>query len=138
MAHFAELDENNIVKNVIVLDNATLLDLDGNEIEQKGLDFLIEHYGHNKWVQTSINKNFRKNYAGIGYFYDQERDAFIPPKPIGYDSFILDEETCIYEPPVLKPDDSQIRYYWDENEMSWVADEKYERNPETNDWRLKE
>jgi len=137
MANFAELDENNIVKNVIVVDNSILLDDYGNEIEEKGINFLLEHYGHSNWKQTSINKKFRKNYAGIGYTYDQERDAFIPPKPEGYNSFILDEETCIYEPPVPKPNDSEFRYYWSEQELAWKIDSSYEKDPETGDWRLK-
>ena len=84
MAHWAQLDENNVVTNVLVTDNN---DPNGDE----GYKWLIETIG-GSWVQTSYNANFRKNYAGIGYTYDEERDAFIPPRPS--DKHILDEETC--------------------------------------------
>jgi hypothetical protein len=94
MAHFAELDENNVVINVIVVHNNELLDENGNESEQKGIDFCVAHYGGN-WVQTSYNGNFRKNYASIGMFYDPMRDAFIAPKPDEF--WILNEETCQWE-----------------------------------------
>lgn len=78
MAHFAELDENNIVTRVIVIHNNELLDESGNELEQKGIDFCIAHYG-GTWVQTSYNGNFRGSYAGIGYTYDKTLDEFIAP-----------------------------------------------------------
>ena len=76
MAHFAELDENNIVKQVIVIHNNELLDENGNESEQKGIDFCVAHYG-GRWIQTSYNANFRGQYAGVGMIYDQEKDYFI-------------------------------------------------------------
>lgn len=91
MAHFAELDENNIVTNVIVVHNNELLDAEGNESEQKGIDFCVTHYGQ-RWLQTSYNGNIRKNYAGIGYTYDLDRNAFIAPKPENATGF--DEVTC--------------------------------------------
>jgi hypothetical protein len=116
MAHFAELDETNIVTRVIVVHNNELLDENGNESEQKGIDFCVAHYGGN-WVQTSYNSNFRKNYAGLGYMYDSIRDAFISPKP--YQSWILNEETCKYEPPIAYPSDNKF-YYWDEPTLSWI------------------
>jgi hypothetical protein len=78
MAHFAELDENNIVKQVIVIHNNELLDEDGTESEQKGIDFCIAHYG-GTWIQTSYNGTFRGTYAGSGYFYDKTLDEFIAP-----------------------------------------------------------
>lgn len=90
MAHFAELDENNVVTRVIVVHNNELL-IDGVESEQKGIDFCVAHYG-GRWIQTSYNGSFRKNYACIDYTYDQSRDAFIPPRP--NNSWTLDETTC--------------------------------------------
>lgn len=94
MAHFAELDENNIVKQVIVVHNNELLDEYGNESESKGTVFCQSLFGGN-WVQTSYNGNIRKNYAGIGFTYDQMRDAFIPPKLQCHPGdIVLVEETC--------------------------------------------
>jgi hypothetical protein len=92
MAHFAELDENNIVTRVIVVHNNELIDGEENESEQLGIDFCVAHYG-GRWIQTSYNRLMRKNYAGIGYLYDPIRDAFIPPKPENGE-WNLDEETC--------------------------------------------
>jgi len=90
MAHFAELDENNVVTQVIVVHNNELL-VDDVESEDKGIEFCIAHYGGN-WVQTSFNSTIRKNFAGIGYKYDSIRDAFIAPEPEGNLGF--DEATC--------------------------------------------
>jgi len=78
MAHFAELDENNIVTNVIVVNNNELIDDHGNELEQKGIDFCVAHFG-GRWIQTSYNATFRGVYAGIGYSYDEALDVFINP-----------------------------------------------------------
>lgn len=117
MAHFAKLDENNIVTQVIVVSNDVLLKEDGTESEEKGIKFLNETFGHAKWVQTSINSNFRKNYAGKGDYYNEYKDAFIRPK--AYDSFIFNEETCIWEPPIPYPDDEKL-YIWNEETVSWV------------------
>jgi hypothetical protein len=95
MAHFAELDESNIVKQVIVVHNNELLDDNNNESEQKGIDFCVNLLG-GTWIQTSYNGTIRKNYAGIGYLYDPIRNAFIAPKPeIG--EWILNEDTCQWE-----------------------------------------
>lgn len=91
MAHFAQLNDNNVVTQVIVVHNNELLDENGQESEVKGIAFCQSLFGGN-WVQTSYNANFRKNYAGIGYTYDAVRDAFIPPKP--EDNWVLDETTC--------------------------------------------
>ena len=102
MAHFAKLDENNIVIEVNIVHNNELLDEQGNEIEQKGIDFLIQWSGgYTNWKQTSYNGNKRKNYAGIGYKYDEQRDAFIPPKPNG-DYWVFDEEKCVWYDPEFK------------------------------------
>jgi hypothetical protein len=115
MAHFAELDETNVVKQVIVVHNNALLD-NGVESEAKGIAFCQSLFGGD-WIQTSYNSNIRKNYAGIGYFYDSERDAFIPPKP--FDSWILDEDTCNWEPPVPYPIDEKD-YIWNETDKEWI------------------
>ena len=96
MAHFAQLDDDNIVKQVIVVHNDELL-VDGVESESKGIEFCQSLFG-GTWVQTSYNGNFRKNYAGIGYTYDETRDAFIPPKPeVEGKVFVLNENTCLWE-----------------------------------------
>jgi hypothetical protein len=109
MAHFAELDSNNIVLRVLVVDNKMIIDEQGNEVEQLGINFLKSLFGQKTiWLQTSYSGNFRKNYAGIEYTYDQARDAFINPKPIvpiedeQYVTF--DESTCTwnYNPPINK------------------------------------
>jgi hypothetical protein len=79
MAHFAELNENNMVINVIVVHNNELIDENGDESESKGIDFCVAHFG-GRWIQTSYNSNFRGRYAGIGHYYDQELDIFTTPK----------------------------------------------------------
>jgi hypothetical protein len=118
MAHFAELNENNQVINVIVVSNNDCLTANGEEFESIGVAFCKSLLGEDtRWVQTSYNANFRKHYAGIGYTYDSIRDAFIPPKP--YESWVLIEETCLWTAPIPNPDDGQ-RYYWDEHIRNWV------------------
>ena len=118
MAHFAELSNFNIVLQVIVVDNSKLLAHDGVESEETGIQFCKKLYGdHTRWVQTSYNANFRKNFAGIGFFYDSDKDAFIPPRP--YPSWILDTDTCQWAPPVQYPADSKF-YIWDETTVSWI------------------
>lgn len=118
MAHFAKLDQNNVVLEVHVVHNNELLDENGVEQEQRGVDFLINwSNGYLAWKQTSYNGTFRKNYAGIGYTYDPQRDAFIPPKP--FPSWTLNEDTCLWEPPAPYPTDGNL-YQWDEITTSWV------------------
>ena len=118
MAHFAQLDENNIVLQVIVVHNDETHDENGIESELKGVQFCKSLFGENtRWVQTSYNANTRKNYAGIGYKYDIPRDAFIPPQP--YPSWILNEATCNWESPVPYPNDGKL-YTWDEHTQSWI------------------
>ena len=95
MAHFAQLDESNIVTQVIVVHNNELLEEDGTENPIKGARFCQSLLG-GTWIKTSYNGNIRKNFAGIGYTYDQTRDAFIPPKP-EEGNWILNEDTCIWE-----------------------------------------
>jgi hypothetical protein len=116
MAHFAKIDENNIVIQVIVVDNSDILDEGGNESEAIGVQFCKDLLGGN-WVQTSYNANFRKNYAGVGDTYDSTRNAFIEPSP--YPSWILNETTCRYEPPVARPEED-VPYRWDEDTTSWI------------------
>lgn len=116
MAHFAEIDENNVVLRVIVVNNADTSD--GNDVEREyiGIAFCESLLG-GTWVQTSYNGNIRKNYAGIGYTYDPQRDAFIPPQP--YNSWVLVEETCQWTAPVPRPTDGK-NYRWDEPTVSWI------------------
>lgn len=116
MAHFAEIDQNGIVLRVVVVSNQDTSDASGVEKEYIGAAFCERLLG-GTWKQTSYNGNMRKNYAGIGYTYDAQRDAFIPPKP--YPSWILNEQTCLWEPPVAMPDDGKL-YQWDEATTSWV------------------
>ena len=117
MAHFAELDSNNTVLRVIVVNNNNILDSNGQESEEVGINFCKGLFG-GEWKQTSYNANFRKNYAGIGYTYDGVLDAFIPPQP--YPSWVLNQETCLWEAPVPMPTDGQL-YGWDEATQSWVV-----------------
>lgn len=120
VAHFAELDENNIVIRVIVVNNNELLDENGNELESKGIQFCQSIFNGN-WIQTSYNANFRKNYAGIGFFYDETKDAFIPIKP--FSSWILNEETCNWQPPIPQPEPIEnFIWLWDEETTSWVSE----------------
>lgn len=126
MAHFAELDENSIVTRVIVVHNNELLDENGNESEQKGIDFCVAHYG-GTWIQTSYNGTIRKNYAGIGFIYDPILDGFIGHKP--HESWLLNESTCRWEAPIAYSTDGKI-YCWDEENLVWVEfveeEESYE------------
>ena len=111
MAHFAKLGVGNKILRVAVVSN------DVATTEQAGVDFLNSLYGsRDVWKQTSYNATIRKNFAGIDFKYDQARDAFIPPKP--YNSWTLNETTCRWEAPVIKPDDGQI-YNWNEENQQW-------------------
>jgi len=116
MATFAKLGLNNKVIEVLSVHNNELLDSNGVEQEVNGIDFLTKLTGYPVWKQTSYNNNIRKNHAGIGYTYDEDRDAFIAPKP--YASWILNEDTCRWEAPVAYPDDNN-RYTWNESNQTW-------------------
>ena len=124
MAHFAELDENNIVLRVVVVND---------DYEADGENWCKQFFGTDSWKQTSYNTRsgvhyapnssdpdggvaLRKNYAGIGYTYDEDRDAFIPPKP--FDSWLLDEPTCFWEAPIPYPNDDNA-YAWNESTQAW-------------------
>ena len=128
MAHFAQLDENNVVIDVVVVGNEELLDEHGVEQESLGVAFCQNLFGDDtNWKQTSYNKNFRKNYAGIGFTYDANRDAFIPEQP--YPSWTLDEETCGWFPPIQRPQAEGSYYSWDED--AYQADTN---DPKTAGW----
>ncbi len=119
MAHFAKLDDNNVVLEVNVVNNQVLLDEQGIEQEQKGIEFLIQWSGgHTNWKQTSWNKSFRKNFASSGGIYDPIKDAFIAPKP--YPSWLLNEQTCEWEAPKPKPSSGQLAF-WDEQAGEWIV-----------------
>ena len=115
MAHFAELDENNTVLQVIVVHNNELLDTSGNENEAKGVEFCSTLFGHTNWVQTSYNNNIRKQFAGIGSTYDSESDVFVAPQP--YPSWSLDDNND-WQPPTPMPEDDNV-YSWNEETQSW-------------------
>ena len=116
MAHFAQLDDQNIVLQVIVIHNNECLNDAGIETEAKGIEFCNSLIPGN-WVQTSYNATIRKNYAAIGFTYDKERDAFIAPKP--FNSWILNEENCQWKAPVPYPND-QKSYAWNEELLQWI------------------
>jgi hypothetical protein len=126
MASFAKIGLNNKVIEVLSVNNEVLKDSNGVEQEVNGIDFLTKLTGWAIWKQTSYNTHggvhsnngtpFRKNHAGIGYSYDEDRDAFIPKKP--FNSWILNENTCNWEAPVNKPEDNNM-YSWNELTLSW-------------------
>jgi hypothetical protein len=117
MAYFAKLGTGNIIEQVISINNSVITDANGIEQEKLGVDFINKLYNtRDVWKQTSYNNNIRKNFAGIGYYYDQARDAFIAPKP--FNSWILNEDTCRWEAPVAYPNDGQ-KYIWNETIKNW-------------------
>jgi hypothetical protein len=136
MASFAKLDNNNIVIKLVAVVNEVIKDSNGIEQEQLGINFLKTLYNepNANWKQSSYNTNagvhslggtpFRKNHAAIGYQYDSQRDAFIPQKP--YNSWLLNESTCRWEPPVIRPEstkeqkDNNQYYTWNEETQSWT------------------
>jgi hypothetical protein len=116
MAHFAELDSNNVVLRVVVVDNKDTADANGVEKEHIGAAFCERLFG-GTWKQTSYNGTIRKHYAGVGYAYNSVRDAFIPPQP--YPSWALDDDAN-WQPPVPMPTDGE-RYSWNESTQTWDA-----------------
>jgi hypothetical protein len=116
MAHFAQLDSNNVVVQVIVVGNADTADANGVEKEHIGAAFCERLLG-GVWKQTSYNGNMRKRYAGVGYTYDADRNAFIAPKP--FPSWVLNNTTVDWEAPVARPNDDKM-YRWDEETLSWI------------------
>ena len=123
MAHFAELDENNTVKRVLVVNNSYILDQNGQEQESIGVAFLQRLFGENTiWKQTSYNNNIRNKYAGMGDTYREDLDAFIQPSP--YPSWTLNETTFQWDPPTPRPDDivtetTITTYVWNEDTLTW-------------------
>ena len=115
MAHFAKLNENNIITEVLVVNNEMLLKTDGTESENKGKVFLNGLFGTANWVQTSYNGNFRKQYASTGFKYDETNDVFIRPQP--FNSWNLDSDFD-WQPPTDYPTDEQL-YTWNEDNQSW-------------------
>ena len=126
MASFAKIGLNNKVIGVHSLHNDVLKDANGVEQEVLGIDFLTKLHGWSIWKQTSYNTHggvhtldgtpLRKNHAGIGYTYDEDKDAFIPKQP--FNSWTLNEDTCLWEAPSAYPDDGK-RYEWNEETISW-------------------
>lgn len=113
MSHFAQIDENNIVTQVLVIEQDVIdTGLFGNPAS-----FVQTSYNTIGGVHTLGGTPLRKNYAGIGYTYDSVRDAFIPPKP--FNSWLLNEDTCLWEPPTAMPNDDKL-YQWDENALNWI------------------
>ena len=122
MAHFAKLDDNNLVIEVHRVHNNELLDENGNESEAKGIAFLVNWSGgYTNWKQTSYNVNFRKNYAGPGYTYRADLDAFVLPQP--YPSWTLDADAK-WQAPTPMPTDGTMEnpYRWNEATTSWIRD----------------
>ena len=115
MAHFARIDENGVVQQVVVVDNKDTADASGVEKEHIGAAHLEKILG-GTWKQTSYNGNMRKNYAGIGYTYRADIDAFVPPQPFA--SWVLNESTAQWDAPVPMPTDGNM-YSWDEDTVSW-------------------
>ena len=128
MAHFAQLDENNVVTQAIVVSNEDTSDVNGNEVEEIGVAFCKKLLGADtNWKQTSYNNNTRVRYAGIGYTYNEELDAFIPPKP--FESWTLDNSTADWvspagSAPALTEAEIEARsfYRWDEEGGAWVLE----------------
>lgn len=116
MAHFAKLDDNNNVIAVHVVNN-DVITIDGVESEQAGIDFLTNLHGYSNWKQTSYSESIRKNFAGVGFTYDAERDAFIPLQP--FNSWVIDEETCKWKAPTPCPTDGKA-YSWFDPIQQWI------------------
>ena len=119
MAHFAQLDADSKVINVIVVGDQNCLGDGGVESEQVGIDFCRSIFGPDtNWAQTSVNRRIRKNLAEIGYTFDHERNAFIPPSP--HPSWVLNEETCQWEAPIPMPATTPTTVYvWKEEQLAW-------------------
>ena len=122
MAHFARINKDWIVEEVIVIVNDLLQNEQGLECDWLGEQFCQSLYGaHTKWIQTSYNGNKYKNFAGIGYTFDPQRNAFIPPKP--FPSWVLNEESCLWMAPIPCPSDGK-EYAWDEESGTWLPEDQ--------------
>jgi len=113
MAHFARLDENNVVTMVAVVSNDDMVDENGNEVEALGVAVCEQVVGAGPWVQTSYNNNHRLRYASVGFTYDADNDVFIPPSP--FPSWVLNDQYD-WQPPVAKPEGN---YEWNEETQTW-------------------
>lgn len=132
MANFAKIGLNNIVIDVVHIDTILTMTPEGVETEQVGINYLKNLTGHETWVQCSFNTHggqhsegktpLRKNYPCNGFTYDSEKDAFVPPKQERFPSWVLNTETCLWEPPVPKPSpvDERMKYGWNEETLSWT------------------
>jgi hypothetical protein len=114
MAHFAQLNDDNLVVSVVVVNNRECLDANGEESEQVGIDYCANLFG-GRWMQTSFNGTFRKRFAAIGYSYDAVRDAFIPPRP--FLSWTFNEDSYEWQPPIAQP--TNALHSWDEKNQCW-------------------
>lgn len=134
MAHFAELDENNVVKRVLVVNDDYLIDENGNEVEALGRAHMQSFHG-GRWVQTSYNGNIRGHFAGIGWIYREDLDLFVAPKP--YPSWKLNQTTLDWDPPVPKPSNkpNNGQYVWDEEAQNWIVEEFPPKNITTERFR---
>jgi hypothetical protein len=125
MAHFAKLNENNEVIQVLVVNNKDIMDENGQESEAKGIAFCESHFGEGRWIQTSYTGSFRKRYGAVGATYLEEYDIFVPEKP--FPSWILNRKTGEWDPPVPYPPDhgrktvdgAYLHYYWNEENQQW-------------------
>lgn len=123
MAHFVELDENNEVLRVVVVNDDYLKDENGNEVEQLGIKHMQSVYGSDtKWIQTSYNDRIRGRFGRVGYIYNPIKDIFIESKPVEFPSWILDDQSNTWIPPVPMPDNPPEGHYyvWDEASLSWL------------------
>ena len=120
MAHFAELDENNVVIRVVVINDSDCLNDNGQESEAVGVAFCQELFGGGTWKQTSYNKNIRGNFAGVGMIYNETGDYFYVSKPSDFPSFVWDDSTKGWTFPVAEPTTDRNLYRWDEATVSWV------------------
>lgn len=117
MAYFAQINFENLVTQVIVVNDEVIGNKIFPESEEIGINFCKSLFGQNtNWKQTSFEKSFRKNYAGIGYTYNSDLNAFVPPKP--FNSWVLDPVNCVWEPPISRPEDGKT-YDWNEESLSW-------------------
>jgi len=125
MASFAKIGNNNEVLEVLSISNDVITDSNNVEQELLGVSFLTKLTGHSNWKQASYNASFRKCFPGIGFTYDEAKNAFIPPKP--FNSWVLNENTWRWDPPVEVPTEplaSNLRYFWNENIVNWDIQEK--------------
>jgi hypothetical protein len=118
MAHFAKIDESNIVIDIIRISNEDLLDENGEESEDIGLNVVRSFTGYDNWIQASYNSNFRNMYPDTGCIYDPVRDVFINPKPM--DDFIFDEESLEWVPPIPVPEGGD--WFWNPETNSWIEE----------------